>query len=435
MKSRLSVAFGSLLIVLTALLVAKPAAAQQFSDWSPPTNLNAIVRSDGTLCPAVVNTTSDDQHMTISKDGLTLIFSSNRPGGSGNQDLWFTERASRDECWGGAVNLGNVVNSEVQDLAPNLSTDGHWLYFHSRRPGGCGAGTSGELWVAHRQDKSANLGWETPINLGCTINLVGFDQAGPNHFEDEASGTQFLYFTRKPNTASEDFFDIYVSTCNADIASCNRQGLWSAGEPVSALNSPADPQHGFGRDTRTAIRQRDGLEMVLSSKRPGGAGLIDLWSSTRATTLDQNWSTPQNLRALNTSANDGAPALSWDGTELYFYSNRAGTTGGNDLYVSKRSRAAGILTNLSTPFNHGLSINTADRDSHFSISKDGLTAFFSTDRPGGLGANDIWVARRARRVNLWGDPHPLSSNLNSSGREACASLSQNGTGSSSVATI
>jgi len=65
MKSRLSVAFGSLLIVLTALLVAKPAAAQQFSDWSPPTNLNAIVRSDGTLCPAVVNTTSDDQHMSI----------------------------------------------------------------------------------------------------------------------------------------------------------------------------------------------------------------------------------------------------------------------------------------------------------------------------------------------------------------------------------
>ena len=354
MKSRLSVAFGSLLIVLTALLVAKPAAAQQFSDWSPPTNLNAIVRSDGTLCPAVVNTTSDDQHMTISKDGLTLIFSSNRPGGSGDQDLWFTERASRDECWGDAVNLGNVVNSAVQDLAPNLSTDGHWLYFHSRRPGGCGAGTSGELWVAHRQDKSANLGWETPINLGCTINLVGFDQAGPNHFEDEASGTQFLYFTRKPNTASEDFFDIYVSTCNADIATCNRQGLWSVGEPVAALNSPPDVAHGFGRDTRTAIRRRDGLEMILSSKRAGGAGLIDLWSSTRTTTLDQNWSTPENLTAANSAANDGAPALSWDGTELYFYSNRAGTTGGNDLYVSKRTRAVALLTNWSTPVNRGL---------------------------------------------------------------------------------
>ena len=79
----------------------------------------------------------------------------------------------------------------------------------------------------------------------------------------------------------------------------------------------------------------------MSSKRAGGAGLIDLWTSTRATTLDQNWTTPENLPAVNSSANDGAPALSWDGTELYFYSNRTdlpGATGGNDLYVSRRSK-------------------------------------------------------------------------------------------------
>jgi len=339
MKSTLTAALGSVLIVLTGLPNAELARAQQLSGWSAPTNVNAMVRSDGTPCPPVVNSTADDQHMTLSKDGLSLIFSSNRPGGSGGQDLWVTARSSRDDCWGEPANLGNVVNSAVQDLAPNLTTDGHWLYFHSRRPGGCGGGTSGELWASHRQDKRDNFGWETPINLGCTINLVGVDQAGPNHFEDEASGTQFLYFTRKPNTASEDFFDIYVSTCNADIATCNRQGLWSVGEPVAALNSPPDPAHGFGRDTRTAIRRRDGLEMILSSKR--APGLIDLWSSTRATTLDQNWSVPQNLSILNSAANDGAPAISWDGTELYFYSNRTGVpgaTGGNDLYVSTRGR-------------------------------------------------------------------------------------------------
>ncbi|OLC82109.1 MAG: hypothetical protein AUH72_07810 [Acidobacteria bacterium 13_1_40CM_4_65_8] len=339
MKSTLSVALGSLLIVLTALLDPGLATAQQFSDWSSPTNVNAMVRGDGTPCPAVVNSTADDQHMTISKDGLSLIFSSNRPGGSGGQDLWVTARGSRDDCWGEPANLGNVVNSAVMDLAPNLTTDGHWLYFHSRRPGGCGGGTSGELWVSRRQDKRDNFGWETPVNLGCAINLEGIDQAGPNHFEDEASGTQFLYFTRKPSSATEDFFDIYVSTCNADLATCNLQGLWSVGEPVAALNSPPDPAHGFGRDTRTAIRRRDGLEMILSSKR--APGLIDLWTSTRATTLDQNWSVPRNLSVLNSSANDGAPAISWDGTELYFYSNRTGVlgaTGGNDLYVSTRGR-------------------------------------------------------------------------------------------------
>src|SRR2546425_13088680 len=95
LKSGAAMAAGFAL--LAALTMVPAARAQNYGPWSPPTNLNAIVRGDGSPCPAVVNSTSDDQHMTISKDGLTLIFSSNRPGGSGGQDLWFTERASRSE--------------------------------------------------------------------------------------------------------------------------------------------------------------------------------------------------------------------------------------------------------------------------------------------------------------------------------------------------
>src|SRR5712692_2294288 len=339
---------GSLVIVLTALLAVAPTTAQQFSDWSPPTNLNAIVLSDGTPCPAVVNSAYNDQHPTISKDGLSLIFTSDRPGGSGAQDLWVTERASPDGCWGEPKNLGLIVNSPVNDGAPNLTTDGHWMYFHSRRKeGSCNGGVSAELWVTRRRDARDNFGWEKPINLGCTINMAGFFQNGPTHFEDE-TGTQSLYFTRLPTGASEDFYAVYVSICSADLATCNTQGLWAPGERVDALNVPPDPLHNFGRTTRTAIRRRDNLEMIISSKRMGGVGtMIELWTSTRATTLDQNWSKPKNLTVLNTSAaNTGAPALSWDGTELYFYSNRTDLpgahTGVNDLYVSKR-------TKLTTP--------------------------------------------------------------------------------------
>ena len=94
------------------------------------------------------------------------------------------------------------------------------------------------------------------------------------------------------------------------------------------------------RDTRTAIR-RDGLEMFLSldaAGRPGGIGSQDLWVSTRATTADP-WSTPVNLGpTVNTTAFDGAPALSFDGTTLYFFSTRPGGFGGNDLYVTMRQR-------------------------------------------------------------------------------------------------
>jgi hypothetical protein len=290
---------------------------------------------------------------------LSLIFESNRPGGSGGSDLWVTERDSLDDCWLPPFNLGPIVNSAFGDFAPNLTTDGHWLYFHSNRPTwltadgitvpSCGGG---DLYVSHRQDKRNDRGWETPVNLGCTINTLGFDQAGPLHFEDDATGIQFLYFTRRPIGASDLLFDIYVSTCTADLATCNTPNVWGPGIPVVALNSPF-------RDTRTAIRRRDGLEMILSSGRPGSLGSENLWVSTRATTQDQNWLPPVPINCdampgcpawdpegplVNSPAFDGAPALSWDGAELYFFSERAdlpGFAGGRDLYLSKRTKIAG----------------------------------------------------------------------------------------------
>ena len=348
--------------LLGSLFWASPTGAQQFSAWSAPVNLNAITLGDGSACPAVVNSASDDSHPALSKDGLSLFFASTRPGpdsrgqiGLGDYDLWVTQRDSLDDCWQVPSNLGPVVNSAFRDFAPNLTTDGHWLYFHSNRPGGCGGL---DLWVAHRQDKRDDLGWETPINLGCTINTPGFDQAGPNYFEDDTTGVRFLYFTRRSIGGGEDAFDIFVSTCNADLASCNTQGLWGPGTPVDALNSPF-------RDTRTAIRRRDGLEMILSTGRPGSLASENLWVSTRATTQDQNWLPPVPINCewrvlapppcpswapadppgtvvfVNSPFFDGAPALSWDATELYFFSTRTdlpGFSGGRDLYVSKRTK-------------------------------------------------------------------------------------------------
>ncbi len=337
------------MVLLAALLLAPSASAQQFSDWSTPVNLNAIMLSDGTPCPAVVNSPSTDQHMTISKDGLSMFFTSDRPGGSGGTDLWVTERDSLDDCWTEPVNLGSVVNSAVNDGAPNLTTDGHWLYFHSKRPGGCGGGTVAELWVTHRQDKRDDFGWETPINLGCTINLTAVDDAGPTFFEDDI-GNHFLYFTRNQFPGDTVGFDIYVSICSADLATCNTQGLWGPGARVDALSSPF-------RDTRTAIRRRDGLEMILSTGRPGSLASENLWVSTRTTTQNQDWSAPVPINCnwlvpmpdcpagplVNSPAFDGAPALNWDGTELYFFSERTdlpGFAGKRDLYVSKRTKLA-----------------------------------------------------------------------------------------------
>lgn len=299
--------FGFALGTLAALLWTPMANAQNFSDWSTPVNLGATI-----------NSAFNDQHPAISKNGLSLYFVSDRPGGFGGFDIWVSQRASVDDPWGPPQNLGPIINSSNREFAPAFSPDRHSLYFSSNGPGGCGGS---DLWVSHRRNKKNDFGWEPPVHLGCVLNSAA-DDDGPTFFEDDETGVVTLFFTSLRSGGLGDF-DIYASTQNADES-------FGPAINVVELNSSS-------RDTRTAIR-RDGLEMLFASNRPGGAGNIDLWVSIRASTLDP-WSPPVNLGfVVNSSAVDGAPALSWDGTTLYFYSNRAGGSGASDLYVTTRTK-------------------------------------------------------------------------------------------------
>ena len=308
----------------------------QYGPWSAPVNLGPVINSG-----------SNEQHPAISKDGLSLYFASDRTGagGLGGLDIYVSQRACTDTddpacAWQAPANLGPNVNSAGNDLAPTFSPDGHWLYFHSNGRGGCGGA---DLFVSHRHDKRDDFGWEPAENLGCVVNSA-FNDAGPTIFEDEATGVTTLYFTVQNNPPTSDQgFDIYASTRIGD------EGAFGPPALVPELSSPY-------RDTRTAIR-RDGLEIFLSSGRPGddlvghSAGSEDLWVSTRATTSDV-WSPPLNLNLvnqqlggppINSPAFDGAPALSFDGTTLYFFSDRTdlGGFGKRDLYVTTRTRLGG----------------------------------------------------------------------------------------------
>jgi len=306
-------------------LMADAAEEQpRYGPWGAAVNLGPVV-----------NSKYNDQHPAISKDGLSLYISSDRPGGFGMLDIWVSHRDSIGAPWGAPQHLGPKINSAGMDLAPTFTPDGHQMYFHSTGRGGCG---DADLFVARRHDKRDDLHWEPAENLGCVVNSP-FKDAGPTYFEDEATGITTLYFTRQNNPpGSDQGWDVYASTRIGDEAAFGPPVL------VPELSSPF-------RDTRTAIR-RDGLEIFLSSGRPGddvvgrSAGSEDLWVSTRATTSDV-WSPPLNLNLvnqqlggppINSASFDGAPALSFDGTELYFFSARPGGFGANDLYVTTRTR-------------------------------------------------------------------------------------------------
>ena len=281
-------------------------AAPRYSDWSVPVNLG----------PAI-NTAFGDRHPAIGKKGLSLFFSSDRPGGQGGDDLWLSRRPSVNHPWGTPQNLGATVNTPGTEYAPAFSRDGHWMLFISSRAGGHGAE---DIWASYREHVRDDFGWEPPINLGTPINSAQ-DDGAPTLVEDEDNDTVTLYFaSNRPGGAGD--FDIYAAEWNAD-------GSFSPAALLTEINSPA-------RDTRTAIR-RDGLELFITSGRPGTLGPLDLWVSVRGC-MPSAWSSPINLGAVNTTAADGAPALSPDGLTLFFYSNRPGGFGGNDLYMTTREK-------------------------------------------------------------------------------------------------
>jgi len=123
-------------------------------DWSPPENLGPSV-----------NSPKGQAHASISGDGLTLYFTSDRPDGHGDYDIWMTTRPSRNDPWGEAVNMGSKINSTSWDISPWISTDGLEFYFCSSRSGGYGGL---DIYLIKRS--TMNDPWGQPVNLGPVVN-------------------------------------------------------------------------------------------------------------------------------------------------------------------------------------------------------------------------------------------------------------------------
>jgi Tol biopolymer transport system component len=211
------------------------------------------------------------------------------------------------------MNLGGLINTADSERSPALSADGLSLYFATTRPGGSGGF---DIWVAHRTDPQDDFGWQAPVNLGPLVNSPGTD-AGPNYFVDPVNLVASLYFaSARPEGMGG--LDIYRSGFTAT-------GSLGAPSPVTELNSP-------GLDLTPALRA-DGLEIIFASNRSGVTGL---WMSTRAD-VNSPWETPVSLGPTFQIGSEAFPALSSDGTELYFYSSRPGGIGSFDLYRSART--------------------------------------------------------------------------------------------------
>ncbi|MDP6723128.1 MAG: hypothetical protein QGF59_30980, partial [Pirellulaceae bacterium] len=113
----------------------------------------------------------------------------------------------------------------------------------------------------------------------------------------------------------------------------------------------------------------DGETLYCTVRDPGGKA--DIWRSL----LQGRWRHLEPVAELNSDANDIGAAVTTDGQSLFFYSDREGGSGGFDLYVAKSSDAG-----WSEPVNLGPRLNTAADEYDPAISRDGRTLYFSSDR-------------------------------------------------------
>ncbi|RZK41684.1 MAG: hypothetical protein EOO90_10030 [Pedobacter sp.] len=148
------------------------------------------------LSPNINTPTFNEGAQSISPDGKYLFFTGcNRPDGYGRCDIYLSRKEGND--WGKPINLGPTINSEYWESQPSISPDGNTLYFVSNRPGGIGGY---DIWKSSLDDNST---WTKPENLGAGINTP-YDESTP--FLHSDGQTLYFSSDGWPGMGSKDIF-------------------------------------------------------------------------------------------------------------------------------------------------------------------------------------------------------------------------------------
>jgi len=264
--------------------------------------------------------------------------------------------------------MGTGINSPMHDYSPVTPGNGGVLYFTSRREGSTGGMVDNngqpfeDIYVAHYDGNN----WSPAENAGYPMNTRTMD-ATVGISED--GNTMLIYRTSRDLVGG-----------NILIMKKAENGNWSN---PHTLNKVVNSQY----FEPSACLVDNGNTIYFTSDRPGGYGGRDIW---RVKMLPNGeWSRPLNMGPnVNTKYDEDAPFLHSDGQTLFFSSNGHKTMGGYDIF---RSVLVDPDLNVwSKPENMGYPFNTVKDDIYFSLTDDGRTGYLSSERPGGLGMQDIY---------------------------------------------
>jgi hypothetical protein len=287
-----------------------------------------------------------------------------------------TAEAMDFSAWGQAQKLDEIAgnNSELNtpyiDGCPIQSPDGLSVYMASNRPGGQGLL---DIWVARRDSTSAPFG--APENLGPPVN-----SAADDFCPTPVRGGGLFFVSRETLPGSCGLGDIYFTRFNSVHG-------WS--EPLHLACAPEGPNSTLDEQGPSYVEVDGGALLYFSRSSSSVPG--DIFASTRLG--DGSFSPAAPVAGLNdAAANDIQPNVRKDGRELVFSSNRSGTLGGQDVWISTRDS---VQDPWSAPVNLGTAVNTAAAETRPSLSWDVQTLLFGR-APGPEGMSDIYIATRDR---------------------------------------
>jgi outer membrane protein OmpA-like peptidoglycan-associated protein len=256
--------------------------------------------------------------------------------------------------------FNSIINTQYTEYNPVVSADESVMAFTALRPN-TGKTRTGDKFIEEIYISYNNAGsWSEPKVISIAHNYnVG--TAGIS-----ADGQRMLIFMG----GSIDPGGLFEITKSGD--SWSKPGLITP-----TINTPKYLES-------TASITPDGKTIYFASDRLGGHGGLDIYKTTMQ--ANGSWSAPANLGPeINSKANEDAPFIHPDQKTLFFTSEGHNSMGGRDIFMTKL-----VGNKWTSPENMGYPVNTTANDNYFTLIADGTRAYFSSDRKGGMGDQDIY---------------------------------------------
>ncbi len=286
----------------------------------------------------------------------------------------FSIEASKNPMKFYPINMGENINSEWDEYLPTLTADETEFIFTVRRPRDentiCALCATEEDFYSSLKENGV---WQPRQPLGPPINT--------NYNE----GAQSI---------SPDGRYLFYTLCNTDFGygSCDLYWAKRIGDRWGRSRNFGSPVNTKFWESQPTIAP-DGKTIYFASNRPGGEGGIDIWKTEM---IEEGvFSEPVNLGPpINTPDDETAPFIHADGRTLYFASNGHPGFGGRDIFFSTLS----FDGEWQVPINLGTPINTPDDEINIVINAVGTIGYFSSDREGGFGGQDLYYFELDERI-------------------------------------